>query len=112
MRRGEIWWAWLRAPQGSEPGYRRPVVIIQSDMFNRSRISTVIAVAITSNPAVAGAPGNVALTKTESGLPRKSVVNVTQVMSLDRSMLSDRIATLSRDHVSRVDEGLRLVLSL
>ena len=112
MRRGEIWWAALRAPHGSEPGFRRPVVIVQSDMFNRSGISTVIAAVITSNPSVASAPGNVSLTKAESGLPKKSVVNVSQILSLDRTILSERIATLSRETLARVDEGLRLVLSL
>ena len=112
MRRGEIWWASLRVPRGSEAGYRRPVVIVQADVFNRSEIGTVVAVAITSNAALAAAPGNVTLTKRDSGLPRNSVVNVSQLVSLDRSVLSDRIATLSRDKMALVDEGLRLVLSL
>ncbi|HEX5010878.1 MAG TPA: type II toxin-antitoxin system PemK/MazF family toxin [Planctomycetota bacterium] len=112
MRRGEVWWAALRAPRGSEPGYNRPVVIVQSDLFNRSDISTVIAAVVTSNLALAAAPGNVSLTKTESGLPKKSVVNVSQLMTLDRAILKERIATLSRESLARVDEGLRVALSL
>ena len=112
MQRGEIWWASLPAPRGSEPGYRRPVLVVQSDAFNASRIQTVVVAAITSNLRLAEAPGNVMLRKRASRLPRNSVVNVSQLVTLDRSFLADRVAELSKKQMSTVDEGLRLVLSL
>ena len=88
--RGDIRWAEPREPAGSEPGHRRPVVIVSSDRFNRSRIGTVIAVAITSNLRLADAPGNVQLAADELGLDRDSVVNVSQIVTIDKSALSDR----------------------
>ena len=88
MTRGEIWWASLPAPSGSGPGYRRPVLIIQSNPFNLSRISTVIVAAITSNLSLADAPGNVRVGKADSGLSRPSVVNVSQIVTVDRSLLT------------------------
>ena len=112
MQRGEVWWAGLGRPKGSEPGYRRPVVVVQSDAFNRSRIQTVIVAVITSNLKLAAAPGNVSLTRTQSGLPKESVVNVSQIITLDRSMLSRRVKRLSARQLAAVDAGLRLVLSL
>jgi mRNA interferase MazF len=92
--RGEIWWASLPEPQGSEPGYRRPVVIIQSDRFNRSQINTVIAVTISSNLRLAQAPGNVLLPHRVSGLAKDSVANVSQVITVDKSFLSEFVNTL------------------
>lgn len=112
IKRGEIWWAELRTPRGSEPGFRRPVVIIQADAFNRSQISTVIAAAITSNLVLANAPGNVHLKRGQSKLPRDSVVNVSQILTLDRRFLTERVARLPVQAFSQVEEGLRLVLSL
>jgi len=112
MHRGEIWWASLPSPRGSEPGYRRPVLIVQSDAFNESKIATVVAASITSNLALAAAPGNVPLSRRVSGLPRPSVVNVSQVTTLDKSMLRDRVRALSATTMDSVDEGLRLVLAL
>ena len=112
MERGEIWWASLPAPRGSEPGKQRPVLIVQSDAFNRSRIRTVLAVVITSNMQLAEAPGNVALNSQQSGLPKPSVVNVSQVVTLDRSFLAQRVKKLRRSQLRSVEEGLRLVLSL
>jgi mRNA interferase MazF len=112
VQRGEVWWAELPRPAGSEPGFRRPVLVIQSDGFNASRISTVVVVAITSNLALGSAPGNVALTRRDSALPRKSVVNVSQILTLDRSRLAERVGALPRSSMDRVAEGLRLVLSL
>jgi len=112
MRRGEIWWASLPAPTGSGPGSRRPVLIIQSNPFNESRISTVIAAVITSNLALADAPGNVRVSKAESGLPRPSVVNVSQVITIDRGLLSRKIRMIAGICLNRVDEGLRLVLGI
>jgi len=112
MRRGEIWWASLEEPIGSEPGYRRPVLILQADAFNRSRIGTVTAATITSNTRLARAPGNVGLAAKSSGLARPSVVNVSQIITLDKSFLTERIARISLAKQREVDEGLRLVLAL
>jgi mRNA interferase MazF len=112
MYRGEIWWATLPEPIGSEPGYRRPVLIVQNDGFNRSSIQTVIVVVITSNIELADAPGNVMLSKKATGLPRDSVANVSQVVTLDKSFLTERIGSLSEDLQEEVDEGLRLVMYL
>lgn len=110
--RGEIWWAQLAEPRGSEPGYRRPVIVIQSNVFNRSRIATVVVAAITTNLALAEAPGNVRLSRRESRLPRESVVNVSQVLTLDRRFLTERVSRISPSKLSKIDEGLRLVLAL
>jgi mRNA interferase MazF len=112
IRRGDLWWAELRAPAGSEPRYRRPVAIVQSDAFNRSRIGTVVALAVTSNLDLARAPGNVLVKKSASGLVKDSVVNVSQIVTLDRSALSARCGQLHRDALRAVDEGLRLVLGI
>ena len=112
MIRGEIWWADLPEPRGSEPGYRRPVLIIQSDPFNRSRIRTVIALVITSNLRLADAPGNVLLPARVSGLPRDSVINISQILTLDRSFLTERTGKLPTDMLAEVETGLRLVLQL
>jgi mRNA interferase MazF len=112
VKRGEIRWASIPGPRGSEPGHRRPVLIVQSDAFNRSRIGTVLAVVISSNLRLGEAPGNVELTARQSGLPRRSVVNVSQVITLDRRYLDDRVGRLAPRHLAAVDEGLRLVLSL
>ena len=112
MIRGEIWWASLRAPSGSEPGYRRPILIVQADSFNRSKINTVIAVAITSNLRLAQAPGNVRLTKRQSGLKRDSVANVSQLITLNKSFLTGRVGRVPESKLREVDDGLRLVLGL
>lgn len=112
MKRGEIWWAALPEPSGSEPGFRRPVLIIQSDEFNRSRISTVVAAAITSNTKLASAPGNVLLSRRSANLGRESVVNVSQIVTLDRAFLSERAGRLQPAKLREVDEGVRLVLAL
>ena len=112
MQRGEIRWASLPAPRGSGPGFRRPVLIIQSDSFNVSRIQTIVVAVITSNLQLASAPGNVLLKKRASGLPKDSVVNVSQLLTVDRSVLSPAAQSLAGDQMDRVDEGLRLVLAL
>jgi len=110
--RGEIWWASLPEPTGSEPGYRRPVLIVQDNAFNQSLIQTVIVVVITSNLDLAQAPGNVILPRKATGLPRDSVVNVSQVVTIDKAFLSERVGSLSDDIQEAVDQGLRLVLYL
>ena len=112
MKRGGIWWASLPAPAGSGPGFRRPVVVIQSNPFNSSRIATTIVAVVTSNLALADAPGNVRINRSESGLTKPSVVNVSQLLTLDRSFLTARIRALPAQAVARIDEGLRLVLEL
>jgi mRNA interferase MazF len=112
MRRGEVWWGTLRPPAGSEPGYRRPVLIVQADDFNKSRIGTVVVVALTSNLRLQAAPGNVLLPKRTTKLPRDSVANVSQIITLDRSFLTERISALSAAKMDEVDDGLRLVLDL
>jgi mRNA interferase MazF len=110
--RGEIWWASLPEPIGSEPGYRRPVLIIQDDIFNQSRISTVIVVVITSNAQLAEAPGNAFLPSKATGLPRDSVANVSQVFTVDKKFLVERIGMLPEYLQEEIDEGLRTVLYL
>jgi mRNA interferase MazF len=112
MERGEIWWAELPDPTASEPGFRRPVVIIQANAFNRSRIRTVIAVVLTSNLRLAEAPGNVLIPASDSGLPKDSVANVSQVITLDRIFLTERCSRLPAHLIKSIDDGLRLVLSL
>ena len=112
MRRGDVWWADLPEPEGSAPGFRRPVLVVQADEFNRSRIQTVIAAAITSNTALAAAPGNVPLPKRSAGLSRDSVVNVSQIVTLDKRFLTERAGRLSEAKIRQVEEGLRLALAL
>jgi mRNA interferase MazF len=112
MKRGEVWWASLPLPSGSGPGLRRPVLIVQSNPFNLSRIGTLVVAAITSNLALAEAPGNVRLGQGDSGLPKESVINVTQLLSADRRFLTERVGALRPHLMTRVDEGLRLVLGL
>lgn len=112
MRRGEVWWASMPEPAGSGPGYRRPYLIISANTFNASRISTVIAVVITSNVRLAQAPGNVHLPARGAGLSKPSVVNVSQVITIDKTFLTERVGRLKPGLLARVDDGLRLALSL
>ena len=112
IRRGEIWWASLGEPLGSESGYRRPVVVMQSDDFNETPIRTVVVVSITSNLRLAGAPGNVSCDTRETGLPRDSVINVSQTATLNKTRLTQRIGKLPAPVMRQVEEGLRLLLGL
>ena len=112
MKRGEVWWASLPALTGSGPGFRRPVLVIQSDPFNQSRIATVVTAVITSNLALADAPGNVRLGRSESGLAKPSIVNVSQIVTLDRQLLGQKVRAIPGAVMRQVDEGLRLVLGL
>ena len=112
MKRGEIWWADLPEPAGSEPGFKRPILIVQVDEFNRSRIRTVIAAAITSNVSLANAPGNVLLSKRSLGLNRESVINVSQIVTLNKAFLTKRIGRLPGRKLREVEDGLRLVFAL
>jgi len=110
MYRGEMWWANLPDPVGSEPGYRRPVLVIQDDTFNQSRINTVIVLIITSNTQLAEAPGNVILPREVSGLSMDSVVNVSQIFTVDKGFLVERIGSMPASLQEEVDEGLRTIL--
>ena len=112
IKRGEVWWASLLEPTGSEPGYKRPVLIVQADEFNVSRIRTVVAAAITSNTSLGAAPGNVTLSKRSIGLGRESIVNVSQIVTLDKGFLTKKVGRLSAVKLREVEEGLRLVLAL
>ncbi len=112
LARGDIWWADLPEPRGSEPGYRRPLLIVQNDAFNRSRLRTTIAVVLTSNVRLVDAPGNVLVPARASGLPRDSVANVSQIITVDRSALTERIGRLPGSMVEQVADGLRLTLAL
>ncbi|MCU1288014.1 MAG: transcriptional modulator of MazE/toxin, MazF [Acidobacteria bacterium] len=110
--RGEIWWASLPDPAGSSPGLRRPVLIVQSDAFNQSKIQTVVVAVITKNLELAKAPGNVTITARISRLPIDSVVNVSQVITIDKNLLTEFVSTLPSKKMEKIEEGLRLVLSL
>ncbi len=112
VKRGEIWWAALPEPFGSGPGYRRPVLVLQSNEFNRSTIQTVVVVAMTTNIVLASAPGNVLCRRKETHLGRDSVVVVSSVLTIDRRLLTDRIGPLPGRTMQRIDAGLRLVLNL
>ena len=107
---GEVWWADLGEPTGSEPGFRRPVVVVQCDAFNRSRIATTVCVPLTSNLRWAGAPGNVVLKATATGLPKDSVANVSQIVALDRDVLIERVGRLSERTLGLVLSGIDVVL--
>jgi len=112
IRRGELWWGDLDEPVGSEPGYTRPLLVVQSDGFNASRIATTITVGITANLRLIDAPGNVLLPRRVSGLPKDSVINVSQIYTIDHTLLRDRIGHLPEDILEQVDQGLRFILSL
>ncbi len=112
IKRGEIWWTELADPRGSGPGFRRPVVVVQADSFNQSKIGTVVVAAVTSNLDLAEAPGNVFVSRRDSKLPRDSVINVSQVLTLDRRFLAKRVGRLSGQVIEEMDMGLRLILSL
>ena len=110
ISQGDVWWADLAEPAGSEPGFRRPIVVVQGDAFNRSKIHTVVTVALTSNLRWADAPGNVRLSARATGLPRESVANVSQVVTLDKSHLTERAGKLSRAKLDLVLAGIDVVL--
>jgi mRNA interferase MazF len=110
ISQGDIVWAELPHPTGSGPGFRRPVVIVQGDAFNASRLATTVVVPLTSNLRWASAPGNVVLSAVRTGLPRDSVVNVSQIIAVDRSVLADRIGRLDDDQLSVILSGVDLML--
>jgi mRNA interferase MazF len=110
IAQGEIWWADLGDPIGSAPGYRRPVLVVQCDAFNRSRIGTIVCVALTSNLKWAAAPGNVRLTARETGLERNSVANVSLIVTLDREQLIERVGKVAERKMALVFAGIDAVL--
>lgn len=110
VAQGETWWADLPEPDGSGPGFRRPVVVVQGDHLNRSRIATVVCVPLTSNVAWAEAPGNVLLPAKVTGLPKDSVANVSQIVALDRGCLTKRVAKLPPKQFALVMTGIDVVL--
>ncbi len=110
IQQGEIWWAILPAPRESEPGYRRPVVIVQDNPFNQSRINTIICAVITSNLRLANAPGNVFLPADDTGLSKDSVANVSQLITLDRIFLTERANMLPERLLEKILDGVLLVL--
>lgn len=112
MNRGEIWWASLPEPTGSGPGFRRPVLVVQSNPFNSSRIASVVVATITSDLRLSSAPGNVEIAKRESGLGKASVVNVSQVLTLNRTFLTEKVRRVADRKMVEIDQGLRVVLGL
>lgn len=110
ISQGEIWWADLGDPMGSQPGFRRPVVVVQCDSFNRSRIATVVCVPLTGNLRWADAPGNVPLDGASTGLVKDSVANVSQLVTLDGTMLTDRVGRLSDKKLELMLYGIDVVL--
>lgn len=111
ISQGDVWWADLDEPAGSGPGFRRPVVVVQGDVFNRSALRTVVAVSLTSNLRWAQAPGNVRLTARATGLPRDSVANVSQIVTLDKSILTERVGKLPAAKLDLVLAGIDLLLA-
>ena len=110
ISQGEIWWADLPEPSGSGPGFRRPVIVVQGEALNRSQIATTVCVPLTSNLRWAEAPGNVFLTSKMTGLPKDSVANVSQIMALDKSVLTERAGKLSASKMELVLSGIDVIL--
>ena len=110
ISQGDIWWADLDVPSGSGPGFRRPVVVVQGNSLNRSRIATVVCIPLTSNLRWAKAPGNVMLSARATGLPKDSVANVSQIISLDKALLTEHSGKLSQSKISLVLSGIDVVL--
>ncbi len=112
MTRGEIWWADFGVPFGSEPGFHRPVLIIQDDAFNKSAIKTIIVIPLTTNMMLESAPGNVLLNKEESGLSKDSVIVISQIGVIDKARLVEKATKLSKGSIEEVEDGIRLVLGV
>ena len=110
IRQGDIFWVDLGTPSGSAPGYRHPHVVVQNNLFNQSKINTVVVCALTSNLKRAGAPGNVLLSKGEANLKKASVVNISQIVTIDKSDLTGKIGTLSPSRVEQIIDGIKLLI--
>ena len=109
VNQGDIFWIELMEPSGSEPGYLHPHIVIQNNIFNQSRINTVVVCTLTSNLKRSNAPGNVTLDKGEANLPKKSVVNISQIFTVNKSDLSEKIGTLSLNRISQILSGIKLL---
>jgi len=109
INQGDVYWIDFDEPAGSEPGYRHPHVVIQNNIFNRSRINTAVVCSLTSNLKRSDSPGNVTLKKGEADLPKKSVVNISQIFTVNKSDLSEKIGTLSKQRITQILEGIRLL---
>ena len=109
INQGDIFWIDFKPPDGSEPGFRHPHLVIQNNLFNRSRINTVVVCALTSNLKRAVSPGNLVVKKGEANLPKKSVVNITQIFTVNKNDLSEKIGTLSKERIFQVLQGIRLL---
>ncbi|MDR2897362.1 MAG: type II toxin-antitoxin system PemK/MazF family toxin [Spirochaetaceae bacterium] len=112
MTRGELWWADFGVPFGSEPGYKRPVLIMQNDYFNNSRINTTIVIPLTTNMVLADAPGNIVLTPNDSKLKKESVVVVSQIEVIDRQRLIEKITKVDRLIIKQIEEQILFVLGI
>jgi len=111
IKQGDIFWVDLGQPSGSEPGYRHPHLVIQNNVFNRSRINTVVVCSLTSNLQRAQSPGNVVLNKGEASLTRRSVINITQIFTVDKRDLVEKIGSITSDRMRQVLEGVGLLIS-
>ncbi|TAN60078.1 type II toxin-antitoxin system PemK/MazF family toxin [bacterium] len=111
IKQGDIFWVELGSPKGSEPGYRHPHIVIQNNVFNESRISTVVVCALTSNLKRGNAPGNVVIRKGEGGLKKESVVNISQIVTVDKSDLIEKIGCLSQARIEQIIEGIKLLMT-
>ena len=112
MTRGELWWADFGIPFGSEPGYKRPVLIIQNDFFNRSKINTTIVIPLTTNLILADAPGNILITKNESKLKKDSVITISQIEVIDRQRLIEKITKIDRTIIEKIENNIMFVLGI
>ena len=110
IEQGDVFWFDFGVPNGSEPGYSRPVIVIQNDMFNRSKIDTVVIIATTTNYELAQDPGNVLVKKGEGGLPKDSVANISQLYTVDKSSLTEKIGTLSSAKIQQIIEGVKVLI--
>jgi mRNA interferase MazF len=112
MTRGEVWWADFGIPFGSEPGFKRPVLVIQDDDFNRSNISTIVIVPFTTNLTLADAPGNVFLEAIDSGLTKDSVLVTSQITAIDKKRLIERVSRVENRYFGEIEEGIRIILGM
>ena len=112
MIKGEIWWATLPSPRGSGPGKTRPVVVIQGDSFNRSSIQTILCAVITSNISLSNAPANILLEKADSGLEKSSVINFSQILTLDKTYFTQLVTMLSKTHIQKINKSLKVIFDI
>jgi len=112
MTRGELWWADFGIPFGSEPGYKRPVLIIQNDFFNNSKINTTIVIPLTTNMILADAPGNILITKRDSKLKKDSVITISQIEVIDRQRLIEKITKIDRTIIEKIENNILFILGI